>query len=1582
MTSTSSSSSDQFNWNIDTWGTLDSYFSQNKILTQHQIESFNDLVDYVIPQIIERNNPVIIATDYRDSEKFKGFKKTYKIEFLQTYLSKPLIQENNDVIKPLTPDEARLRGLTYMAPMFIDVKHTLILKDDDGKEIISPNSAPTSEIETKIPFFKLPVMLHSKYCHLSDLSDTSLAEMGECEYDHGGYFIVNGGEKVIIAQERVAENHVFVWKPSGTNSPEAEIKSSIDQRFYPVKTNKVKMAKEPTSKAIKDSLNKGGITGRPFRVKMPYLKDDVPLFIMFRALGIVTEKEIYEIILSNVDSLESNYTNLLLASTEESRLKGVTTQESALHYISKLLNLTFSKDFQDQDKDIKIKYVKDILNRELLPHIGQNNRKKAFFLGYMTRKLIDCSFGIRPYDDRDHYGAKRLDLSGPLLTQLFRANFIKLVKDLRQQILPKLSGEDITGLHPSLRKIIQGCNIESKIKYGLSTGNWSTQKTAISSSKKGIAQVLSRLSYCGSLSHTRRIQSPLERAGSKIVAPRRLHATHFGMCCPNETPEGGQVGIVKNLSMQTHVTIQTSDYPIRIALTELGVKDLTETLPQEVASSTKIFVNGDWFGVISEKATQKLLDQLKILKRHGIIVPYISIAWFIDWKEIIILTDGGRYSRPLYIVEDNNLLVANVYNKNEDFRQKFQSGSLKWMEFLSGFHEKSQDSSLKIDNGAMVEFLDTNELETSMLAMTIADLNSNNVGNNYYVYYSHCEIHPMMMMGVVGTMIPYSDHNQSPRNCYQSSMGKQAIGYYVTNYNSRMDTMAHVLVYGHRPLVATRTMKYIMMDKLPHGAQAMLLYACYTGYNQEDSVILNADAVSRGFFNTIFYRTYTDKEQKHKSATTASEKFTKPNKAVTRDIKHGSYDAINDEGVARIGAVVNGGDIIIGKEVELKEGFEFKESDKSKDEEKTKFLYKDVCTTVRYNEHGTVDKVIPDPDKKIHNYNAEGHKFIKVRVSILRHPEIGDKFACYDDQTEVLTNTGWKFFKDLVNTDKVATLKNGKYLMYENPMKIYEYDYVGKMYQIESKMVDLCVTPNHKLYVKLTKKAPYELIQADQVNNSKHWHLKNCENLNIGVNEFVIPGCSQKSSSKNGTYFMTPDQVLNMDDWLSFFGLFLSEGCLDHTKERVRISTNKQRVKDLLEPVSKLLNFAISKDETSHRWVYCNKELYLTLEEFGKSTEKFLPDYVWQLSQKQCRILVDSMLCGDGYKLKDCKSRYLSTSSVRLADDFQRLCLHCGYSSTKMLDKEKGEELSILGNETIRTADNYKVSVIDSYCNNPLINKSAKSTKVTWVDYSGKVYCCEVSSHIIHVRRGGRPIWCGNSRHAQKGTNGIMYTQIDLPFNCYGLVPDIIMNPHGIPSRMTAAKLIETLLGKAAVCNCQFQDATPFTPFNLEDVKAILKSYGAHELGNEVMYNGQLGHMFDVTFFYGPTYYQRLKHMVDDKIHSRETGPVQLITRQPAEGRSRDGGLRLGEMERDCLIAHGVPKFLKERMYDSSDPFRVYVSIKEETIIVANPKERIYKFNGQNIKDDEVSEIQIPYAMKLLLQEVESMGQDVRLSVI
>ena len=257
-----------------------------------------------------------------------------------------------------------------------------------------------------------------------------------------------------------------------------------------------------------------------------------------------------------------------------------------------------------------------------------------------------------------------------------------------------------------------------------------------------------------------------------------------------------------------------------------------------------------------------------------------------------------------------------------------------------------------------------------------------------------------------------------------------------------------------------------------------------------------------------------------------------------------------------------------------------------------------------------------------------------------------------------------------------------------------------------------------------------------------------------------------------------------------------------------------------------------------------------------------------------------------------------------------------------------------------------------------------------------------------------------SSRHGQKGTCGMAYTQArrapcacsrrlrapgcgddtrmrpqeDLPFTCEGISPDIIVNPHAIPSRMTIGQLVECLLGKVAALRGMEGDATPFTDVTVEVVSNALHNMGYQRRGNEVMYNGHTGRQLEALVFFGPTYYQRLKHTVDDKIHSRGRGPTQMLTRQPMEGRSRDGGLRFGEMERDCIISHGTAAFLKERLMDQSDAYRIHVCETCGLIAVANLQKQTFECRGCRLgARTRVNQVMIPYACKLLFQELLSM---------
>ena len=719
--------------------------------------------------------------------------------------------------------------------------------------------------------------------------------------------------------------------------------------------------------------------------------------------------------------------------------------------------------------------------------------------------------------------------------------------------------------------------ITNGLKYSLATGNWGDQKKSMAS-KAGVSQVLNRYTYASTLSHLRRCNTPLGREG-KIAKPRQLHNTHWGMVCPAETPEGQACGLVKNLALMACISVGSYSAPVIEFLEEWGLESLEENAHSSTPC-TKVFVNGVWMGVHRDPAN--LVKTIKKLRRKDDISPEVSVVRDIRERELRLYTDAGRVCRPLFIVENQQLALQKKHIKwlNQGYRDD-DGEEFKWEHLVKT---------------GIIELLDAEEEETVMISMTPEDLENSRLqsaginphendgefdpaarlkaGINAHTW-THCEIHPSMILGVCASIIPFPDHNQvrtastwtdsgltplqSPRNTYQSAMGKQAMGIYLTNFLVRMDTMANILYYPQKPLATTRSMEYLKFRELPAGQNAIVAILCYSGYNQEDSVIMNQSAVDRGLFRSIYYRSYMDLEKK--SGVQQLEEFEKPTRDTTLRMKHGTYDKLEDDGLIAPGTNVRGEDIIIGKTAPIPP-----DSEELGQRTRT-HTRRDVSTPLKSTENGIVDQVLITT-------NSEGHKFVKVRVRATRIPQIGDKFA---------------------------------------------------------------------------------------------------------------------------------------------------------------------------------------------------------------------------------------------------------------------------------------------------------------------------------------------------------------SRHGQKGTIGITYRQEDLPFTAEGIVPDVIINPHAIPSRMTIGHLVECLLSKVATLIGNEGDATPFTDLTVESVSTFLRQKGYQSRGLEVMYHGHTGKKLQAQIYLGPTYYQRLKHMVDDKIHSRARGPVQILTRQPVEGRSRDGGLRFGEMERDCMISHGVAAFLKERLFDASDAYRLHV---------------------------------------------------------
>ena len=508
----------------------------------------------------------------------------------------------------------------------------------------------------------------------------------------------------------------------------------------------------------------------------------------------------------------------------------------------------------------------------------------------------------------------------------------------------------------------------------------------------------------------------------------------------------------------------------------------------------------------------------------------------------------------------------------------------------------------------------------------------------------------------------------------------------------------------------------------------------------------------------------------------------------------------------------------------------------------------------------------------------------KMRIRSERTPQIGDKFCCFDDTHDVLTSQGWVQINKLTTNHKVASLLSGNTLEYLNPLEIQEYNYTGKMYTIETNQISLKVTPNHRMYVGDRNGNNYKIELAEDIFGKRKKYLKNVENIRIDRKQ--LPRELKMNQFGEIQKYIVYDKYDNVkfefdiNEWLTIFGIWLAEGSLSNGRS-VNFAVHKQRVREALENSCNILNIKLGKykdhkdDILKNSYVINSVDIFRCLEpNYGESINKSLPEWVWFLNREQSKKLLHSMILGDGHIMKGTVTMIYDTSSIKLRDDIQKLSLHAGYSANWYLKYKAGHTTYIQNrnNEKITsTTDSYRLTIVTSQ-NNPLVNKNitneGKNQCDNWEKFNGKVYCCTVPGDgVIYVRRNGKTVWCGNSRHGQKGTCGITLPHSDMPFTKDGITPDIIINPNAIPSRMTIGQLIECLIGKLSAIKGQETDGTPFSRFDLDSVKAELKALGYNENGYEYLYNGMTGREMKTMIFIGPTYYQRLKHMVNDKIH-------------------------------------------------------------------------------------------------------------------
>ena len=772
------------------------------VLVNHHITSFNHFMDR-IPTIIKQQNPLIIFKKLVGDE-FKHECNLYVggKQGTDMLMGRPFFYENTHK-KVLYPNDARLRNLTYA--FSLSAKLTFVIKIE---------GSIVEEFTTDYVFLgNFPIMLQSNMCVLHNMPDPVRFNMGECDRDPGGYFIVDGSEKVIVCQENRANNTICVLKKFNDSFYyRAEIKSESEDDSLLARITAVQIATREDSLAVKD---KDGISLHEIVVDLPDVRVPIPLFIVMRAFGILSDKRIIETCLLGECMHLVDYFRESIYDAGS-----IYTQESALEYIG-----YFTK-YQTVD------YALRILSELTLPHIGTTNFiDKAYFLGLMVSKLLRVATQIDAPTDRDSFMYKRINTTGMLLTNLFKDFYAKQLKHVNLTIDRTYAQNIQLYDDPLVFSQLFKMNYESFFEERITEegfikafkGDWGATEY---SKRDGVSQKLNRLSYSSAITHLRKCVMQLDDS-AKVVAPHLLNSSQWGVFDPVDTPDGGDIGTHKHLSLCSRIT---EGFPKQVILDVLASLDIPIYLLEHTPLSNlsifvKLFINGHWHGSVDQPDV--LVKTLVSYRRHGKIPDSTSISWNIQQNSIYIYTDAGRVQRPLFYVQDG--VVSYVPNQ------------LSWDEMTTGSEKRA----------CILEYLDMDELNTALVSFN-KDTDFKNTT------YTHSELHGSTMFGFMGNHIIFPQHSPLPRNCFSCSQSKQAVSVYNTNYQNRMDTMGVVLNYGQMPLIHS---SYLPAFKtLPYGVNAMVAIMCYTGYNTEDAILINKASLERGMFNTSYFKTYEEEE--------------------------------------------------------------------------------------------------------------------------------------------------------------------------------------------------------------------------------------------------------------------------------------------------------------------------------------------------------------------------------------------------------------------------------------------------------------------------------------------------------------------------------------------------------------------------------------------------------------------------------------------------------------------------------------------------------------------------------------------------
>jgi len=1629
---------------------IETYFRGQHLerLVRHQIESYNHFINYQIQRTIQMFNPVIVHSENDYVTEHDKYMLEVEISFTNFKIYPPQIHENNGATKVMLPEEAKLRNFTYASTMAVDVNIKYTIRNTESMD--TPRIV--QRVLPKINIGKMPIMLKSSICVLNQNRHIHPSLTGECSMDCGGYFIVKGSEKTVLGQERAAENRVYVFDGKNTTKWTwyAEIKSIPDYKCISPKQIEMMIA----------SKNNG--FGYGLYIQIPRIKQPIELFVLFRALGIMTDKEICEYIVLDVDDDKQVELAACLQASIIDANKYM-TEESALQHITSYAAYTPINMDRETGAQKKREFTIEVLTNDLYPHC-RTKPQKLHMLGYMAKKLLQTSLGWLPASDRDSYLNKRIELTGTLLNNLFRNYFNKLVKEMQKQVVREINGgswrssedyENIINM-TNIYKIMKSMTIENGIARALSTGDFSIKQA--NSSKVGVAQVLNRLTYVSSLSHLRRINTPLEKSG-ELIAPRKLHNTTWGFLCPAETPEGQSIGIVKNISYLAHLTIPTNSASLYEYILP-NITSVDDCSCNNLNKKTKVFINGCWVGVTDTPV--ELYNDIHDKKCKGIINIYTSVV--LDYKalEIRVCNDGGRLTRPVLRVRNNKALLT------PDILKRIETKELTWNDLLTNCRIPE----------SVIEYIDPEEQNYAVIAMKM----KNDYLQGTHLNYTHCEIHPSTVFGVLASCIPYPEHNQAPRNTYQClhpdtpvwmssgvtkairdvNIGESVLSFHpdtlevtstrvVNQFVRPNDFPIHRLTtISGREIVATEDHKF-MTDlgwktvgemKMNSSIRVGITMSNYT-FNKPNietsGLILDTDGFIAKMKSLNIDETTNRKTNKVQQYAITLQGL---------NMLPLSNDNINLSILSRIiGFLYADGSINIYSK-NRNDKYNYKEFQCSFDfgQRNDAIQFNNDVANCGFGRvkimEGTRTFTAGDSDRQqTHHtftciYNGCFPAFLislgigfgkkteternPIPQWIMETPEYGRQFLKGFQGGDGCKISWFKTVDNRLKNNTVYLIRTANTVQHIHPD--HSSSLIHFMNQCSTILnnnniqttgdVKTSVVSNERTSVSYTISSNHaNLIRYFDTIGYAYAETKTCKSFQIveylktknHLTDETFPEFDEWSntsvSTKNGFMFVpihsitheengfVSDIEVESDNHSFIASQFASSNCAMGKQAMGIYATN----------------FDKRMDKTAYMLTYPSRPLVDTrLMNLIKLNT--VP------SGTQIHVAIMSYT---GYNQED--SVLVNKGSIDR-----------GLFSTTIYHTEKDEDKNIIRDEIIRCKPNPAKTKGVKFGNYDKLNTQGfipentlvenrdviiakivpikenrnDPTKIIKYEDQSKTFRTNEETYIdknftgrngdgynfakVRIRTLRKPVLGDkvSSRHGQKGTVGNIIPECDMPFTKDGHRPDIIINPHAIPSRMTIGQLKETLLGKVLLELGMFGDGTSFGNLDVKTIADELQKLGYESYGNEVLYDGLSGQQMETNIFIGPVFYQRLKHMVSDKQHSRSIGPMVNLTRQPAEGRSRDGGFRIGEMERDVMLSHGISRFCRERLYEVSDKYSAYVCKKCGMIAAYNDGSKkafvrddftIHLCRTCNNTTD-FARVEIPYSYKLMSQELQTIN--------